>query len=311
MEHPESTATRHAPPRIFEALNEPHKSTLIFLHGRGDSGHNVAPFLLFSPVTSNVPTRLTLRQILPHTKFVFPTALKREVSSVSGFLANQWFEIDSLEITDLNEERQADGLKESLEYIHRLIQDEIDAGIPPEQIVIMGLSQGCATGATATMTYPQKLGAFVGMSGWMPFITQLEDLVKQGADGFDVVKHIERLLESDKVVEREAVSRALQTPTFIGHGIYDTKVLVRCGERLQDLMVAVKFQDVKWAKYKLGHWWCDEEMVDVVRWLDTRGIHVEGLEELKDDVEGARITTADSYTDGNSEIQLQNHPDGT
>ncbi|EPS39843.1 hypothetical protein H072_6209 [Dactylellina haptotyla CBS 200.50] len=309
MEHPESTTTQHAPPRIFEAFREPCKSTVIFLHGRGDSGHNVAPFLLFSPVTSNVPTRLTLRQVLPHTKFIFPTALKREFSS--SYLSTQWFEIDSLEITDLNEERQADGLKESTEYIHQLIQDEIDSGVPPEQIILMGQGQGCAAGIVATMRYPGRIGAFIGMSGWMPFVTQLEDLVKTGADAVGIVKRIEDLLESGREVDEEVSKSIVETPVFVGHGINDTKVLVRCGERLQDLLKDIGFHNVKWATYKLGNWWCDEEIVDAARWLADENFEVEGLEELKNDTQGARITTAFNPLDGNSNVAHQNTIDGT
>ncbi|KAF3920983.1 hypothetical protein ABW20_dc0103629 [Dactylellina cionopaga] len=317
MQHPESTLTQHAPPRIFEALNAPHKSTIIFLHGRGDSGHNVAPFLLFSPITSSVPTKLTLRHVLPHTKFVFPTALKREFpssqNSNSGYLVNQWFEIDNLEMTDYNEERQIEGVKESTEYIHTLIEQEINAGIPSERIIIMGLSQGCAAGAIAVMRYPGKLGAFVGMSGWLPFITQLENLLERGGDGLAAVRHIESVLDSNKEIEEQGVTNMLGTPIFIGHGINDTKVLVRCGERLKDIMSRTNFERVKWATYKLGHWWCDEEIVDIVRWLDNIGFDVEGLEELKGDTRGARITTAQDQAPATEEIEVTNlsHPDGT
>ncbi|KAF3941095.1 hypothetical protein ABW19_dt0206749 [Dactylella cylindrospora] len=287
----ETNTTQHTPPRVFEPLQEPHKSTIIFLHGRGDSGQNIAPFLLYGPITRRVRTALTLRDVLPHTKFLFPTALKRHAAA-AGYTMNQWFDIDHLQVTNLGEEGQVEGVKESSDYIHQLIQEEIDAGIPPERILIMGLSQGAATGAIVTLRYPQKLGGFVGMSGWLPFIQQLENVLDDGGDCEAVVKHVERLLGGRETVTQQEVAELRQTPVFIGHGIHDNKILPKSGSRLRNVFQRARFQDVSWAVYEEGHWWCDEEIVDVVRWLAERGMETHGLEELREDTKGSRIMSS-------------------
>ncbi|KAK6534111.1 hypothetical protein TWF281_005449 [Arthrobotrys megalospora] len=274
----------HVQPRIFEALTPPHESTIIFLHGRGDSGHNVAPSLLFRPVNSDHSeasrsnSSLTFRHLLPRTKFVFPTAAKRRVQVYGdGTKINQWFDMESLAITDLEEEIQIEGIKESTDYILQLIKEEVDAGIPPEKIVIMGISQGCATGAIVTMRYPGTLGGFVGMSGWLPFISQVENMFREGSDTTTVVRHIEKTLGSDKEITEENITEALKTPVFLGHGVLDTKILPRCGERLRDALKSAKFEKVVFVTYSVGHWWCDEELLHIAVWLGMKGFSVNGL----------------------------------
>ncbi|KAK6516967.1 hypothetical protein TWF506_006847 [Arthrobotrys conoides] len=298
----------HEPPRVIEAITRPHESTVIFLHGRGDSGNNVAPYLLYTPInsehseTSRQNTDITLRNLLPHTKFLFPTALKRRLERLgSNVVFNQWFDMDSLEITDYYDDGQVEGVKESTDYIHGLIKAEIEAGIPPEKIVVMGISQGCATGAVAVMRYPARLGAFVGISGWLPFITEIENILRQEAeeeerDATAVLGYIEKRLGSDKEVVRENVMEMLKTPVFIGHGVGDTKILPKCGERLRDVMKGVKFEEVVWATYRVGHWWCDEELIHIAAWLGTKGFPVNGLEKFMEDDIGSLSTQGVSYS---------------
>ncbi|KAF3319138.1 hypothetical protein TWF173_003589 [Orbilia oligospora] len=301
----------HEPLRIIEAITPPHQSTIIFLHGRGDNGNNVAPFLVYTPInsdhseTSRRNKDITLRHLLPHTKFIFPTSLKRRFERLrNDIVFNQWFDIDSLDITDYYDDGQVEGIKESTDYIHELIKAEVEAGTPPEKIVIMGLSQGCATGAVAVIRYPVRLGGFVGMSGWLPFITEIEDIFKkEGEEGEEgegdataVLGYIEKRLGSDKEVSPENVREMLKTPVFIGHGVGDTKIRPKCGERLKDVMKAMKFEEVVWATYRVGHWWCDEELIHIAAWLGAKGFSVNGLEQFMEDSIGSLSTQGVSYS---------------
>ncbi|KAK6333682.1 hypothetical protein TWF730_003866 [Orbilia blumenaviensis] len=292
----------HEPLRIFEAMTPPHQSTVIFLHGRGDTGSNVAPFLLYTPINSEHSeasrrnSEITFRHLLPHTKFVFPTALKRRIGKLPQGGFNQWFDMDSLIITDYYDDGQIEGVKESTDYIHQLIQAEVDSGIPPEQIVLMGISQGCATGAAAMMRYPGKLGGFVGMSGWLPFITESENILRDGGDSKTLLQHFENKLGNNREVTEESAGQTLKTPIFIGHGTADTKIVPRCGERLRHVLKGAGFEEVVWATYMVGHWWCDEELIHIAVWLKLKGFSVNKIETFIGDTVGSLGSQGVSYT---------------
>ncbi|KAK6509683.1 hypothetical protein TWF481_004414 [Arthrobotrys musiformis] len=279
----------HEEPLTINPITSPHDSTIIFLHGRGDNGRNVAPFLVFAPVNSDyTPSSrrnrdITIRHLLPRTKFVFPTAARRRLTRIQRgeIIWNQWFDNSVADFADSVDEAQVEGIKESTDYIHQLIREEIESGIPPEKIIIMGISQGCAVGNMVVMRYPGRLGGFAGMCGWLPFISHIEGILKEGGeDGTpgDVMKVLEyvegRLGNGSGTIQREDVTEMLKTPVFITHGIDDPKVVPKCGERLQSAFRGMGFEEVSWATYKVGHWWCDEQIVHIIAWLGAKGLTV-------------------------------------
>ena len=58
-----------------------------------------------------------------------------------------WFDIESLDPDDPRED--VDGMLESAAYVMGLVQREIENGIPPERIALVGFSQGGAISLTA------------------------------------------------------------------------------------------------------------------------------------------------------------------
>ena len=68
----------------------------------------------------------------------------------------------------------------SVHLVHKLITEEVDAGIPSNNIVVGGFSQGnnvfpslclsvgCAIAILAGYTCERKLAGIVGLSGWLP-----------------------------------------------------------------------------------------------------------------------------------------------
>ncbi len=105
-----------------------HKSTVIWLHGLGDSGDGFAPIV----PELKLPEDLGI-------KFVFPHAPVRPVTINGGMAMRAWYDIASLDL-----ENRADevGVRESSAQVQALIQAEIDAGIAPERILLAGFSQG-------------------------------------------------------------------------------------------------------------------------------------------------------------------------
>lgn len=61
----------------------------------------------------------------------------------------------------------AEGINASAEYLSGLIQQEIDAGIPADRIVVGGFSQGGAMSIYTGLMAKVKLAGIVSLSGWL------------------------------------------------------------------------------------------------------------------------------------------------
>lgn len=67
----------------------------------------------------------------------------------------------------MRENEDAEGIKASAEYLNSLIQQEIDAGIPADRIVLGGFSQGGAMSIYTGLMAKVKLAGVVSLSGWL------------------------------------------------------------------------------------------------------------------------------------------------
>ncbi|KAK6346126.1 hypothetical protein TWF730_010457 [Orbilia blumenaviensis] len=263
-----------------------HAVTIILLHGRGSNG----PKFGTNFITSNTSTGSTLFKRFPSAKWIFPTAKKRRAVLFNRLPIHQWFDIYDINNQSYKEHLQVDGLQETTEMLHGLIEEEIGNGIPAERIIIGGLSQGCAASLYALLCYRQRLGGYIGMSGWLPFAKYVEAILEpsteDGNEGDDIfgASDDEQSASSedneemddakqgkarDPIVEaigflKDNISfprlledklPALQTPVFLGHGLLDEKVRVGLGEQARDALDGLGF-DVTWKCYTdLGHWY--------------------------------------------------------
>ncbi|KAJ3300725.1 hypothetical protein HK104_006023 [Borealophlyctis nickersoniae] len=202
-----------------------HTATVIFLHGLGDSGHGWAP------------VGKMLQPQLPHVKFVFPHAPSQPVTLNFGMSMPSWYDIRALAPGGTEDEA---GLKESMAKIQQLIKAEVDAGIPPNRIVLGGFSQGAAVSLLTAVASDTKLAGFVGLSGYVPLSTEFD-------------KHY-------KPTNKE-------TPIFMGHGSADEVVNFQWGKMSYDLL-SQKGMNVRFTEYKnMGHSSSDKEIADVARFL--------------------------------------------
>lgn len=67
----------------------------------------------------------------------------------------------------MRENEDAEGIKASAEYLNTLIQQEINAGIPADRIVLGGFSQGGAMSIYTGLMAKVKLAGVVSLSGWL------------------------------------------------------------------------------------------------------------------------------------------------
>ncbi|KAF8245434.1 alpha/beta-hydrolase, partial [Wilcoxina mikolae CBS 423.85] len=230
-----------------------HTHTLIFLHGRGDRAS------IFGPIfTSN----LFRTASFPGLKLIFPTP-PETFSHVYNRRIRQWFDFWHQTPRGEYSPQLVEGLKEVVEYVGGLIDEEEKEGV---EVLLGGLSQGCAVAVMAMLAGGRKVKGVVGMSGWMPFAGEVEE-------GVEGVRRMREVLGMPPLGD-EVVRAALGTPVWLGHGDADEVVKYEVG---REMCVALEKlgMDVKWKRYEgLGHWYqIPEEIEDVVKfWAETCGL---------------------------------------
>ncbi|KAI5815330.1 Alpha/Beta hydrolase protein [Pyronema omphalodes] len=174
--------------------NGEHTHTLILLHGRGDTGSAFGAGVYITRTSSG----FSLASLYPGMKFIFPTTKQRYTTggAAAGYWWREWFDTTSLEYPEEEPERQVEGLREAVTYVNGLIEAEVANGIPRERIIIGGLSQGCATSIHVLLAQNERMGGFVGMSGWMPFASRVREICGL-SPGFGV----SAILDSEEPVE--------------------------------------------------------------------------------------------------------------
>ncbi|KAM6528809.1 hypothetical protein FALCPG4_009762 [Fusarium falciforme] len=235
---PETTVTKEKDkmslaPLVFPAASR-HTATVIFIHGLGDTGHGWA----------SAVENWRRRQRLDEVKFILPHAPQIPISVNMGMRMPGWFDVKQLggDVNTLVRSEDTEGIKRSQQYFHNLIQEEIDAGIPSERIVLGGFSQGGAMSILSGLTCKHKLGGIIGMSSWL--------LLSQSFAG---------------MVSPTDANR--QTPIKMFHGDADPIVNIQRGKLSVDLLKELGY-DVTWKVYPgMGHSACLEELDEVEAFL--------------------------------------------
>ncbi|WYZ35554.1 hypothetical protein EsH8_X_000201 [Colletotrichum jinshuiense] len=183
---PESPLPLHTfpPPTIVPPLRQPHTQTVIFLHGRGSSARIFAPPFLSASVCGAITGPGTFRDALPHTRFVFPTAPRSRATIYRRSIINQWYDgSGDWEETVLGHAR------ETVKFVHALIEEEAIAVGGAYRVVLGGYSQGCAAALLCLLLWEgEPLGSVLGMCGMLPMARALEDILidyRQTTDGDD------------------------------------------------------------------------------------------------------------------------------
>lgn len=147
-------------PVIIEATAK-HTSTMIFMHGLGDTGHGWSS---------------ALAMIRPSCmKVICPTAPTQPVTLNAGFRMPSWFDLKTLDIGGAEDE---EGIKAASQNIQAMINTEIAAGIPSNRIVVGGFSQGGALALYTALTFNQPLAGVIALSCWLPLHKQFPGIKK-------------------------------------------------------------------------------------------------------------------------------------
>ncbi|OWQ86845.1 carboxylesterase [Roseateles aquatilis] len=208
---------------------ETPRFSIVVLHGLGADGNDFVP----------VCQALDLRAVMARggLRFVLPSAPEIPVTINNGMRMRAWYDIRH---GDLSQREDADGLRVSQALIEDLIaREEREHGIPPERVVLMGFSQGCAMTLMTGLRYPKRLAGLVGLSGYLPLLGTTE-------------------------AERGAANVA--TPIFLAHGSGDGVVVpARAQASLAELRRLG--HDVEWHEYPMAHEVSMEEIQDLQAWL--------------------------------------------
>lgn len=203
-------------PAIEQETRSNPDAAVIWLHGLGADGHDFAPIV----PELNLPASLGIR-------FVFPHAPSIPVTVNGGYVMPAWFDILEMHI-----DRKVDvpQLLVSAAAINRLVDRELERGIPSRRIVLAGFSQGGAVAYQVGLSHPQPLGGLIAMSTY--FAT------------------------SDSIAFSEA-NRML--PIEIQHGSYDPVVPQQLGIRAAELLVERGY-DVTFRTYPMEHSVCPQQI---------------------------------------------------
>lgn len=89
-----------------------------------------------------------------------------------------WYDLkgDSHDFLNLQEDKT--GLLNSVAKIKQIIRQEINQGIAPHRILVVGFSQGAAVAIAVSLMTDYPLGAVIGLSSFLPLRKEIFRLVE-------------------------------------------------------------------------------------------------------------------------------------
>ena len=219
---------------VLEPKSGKHTSTMIIVHGLGDSGHG---WKSFASMLQQHPDFSQVRFIMPHAPIIRITAFGNQETP-------SWFNI--YQLGNPNAKQDIEGFMGSVSKIESLIKSEIESkGISPSKIVLAGFSQGAALTLASAATFKDedlKLGGFVALSGFCP-----------------IQDHIKSVFSTTN----------LDTPVFQAHGTSDPFISYSYGKNTGDFYEkTLGFKNFTFKTYQgLGHSTSPSEVGEVVEFL--------------------------------------------
>lgn len=210
---------------IEYSLGHSPTHSVICMHGLGASADDLRP--------------IAQALQLPNVRFVFPQAPDLPVTINHGYRMPAWYDVRSMDFASAVRSDHA-GVDASCDAIKMLLANEqAQYGIKPENIFLMGFSQG---GSIALELGLHALHRFAGIIG-------LSTLPAKGVKSFE---HLS--LESHT------------TPIFLAHGSRDHVVPFIVGEHIREALEK-KHYHVEWCTAPMEHTIWPEEVAALKKWF--------------------------------------------
>lgn len=136
------------------------RTTIIWLHGLGASGHDFEPVVPEFRFSREQPVR-----------FIFPHAPELPVTINGGMVMPAWYDILAM---DVDRKVDTEQLRASAAMVAELIRQERERGIASENIILGGFSQGGAVAYELALSYPERLGGLFALSTYFATAESIE-----------------------------------------------------------------------------------------------------------------------------------------
>jgi len=208
-------------PHITLSPEGTHRSSIVWLHGLGADGYDF----------ESIATDLELPEALG-VKFILPHAPRRPITINGGMVMRGWYDIA---YTDIGRTPDLEGIRQSLDQITEIVDQETHLGIPPDRILIAGFSQGGVMALEAITQKPGMIKGAIALSGY--------------------------LARPGDIPQSQGVR-----PIYLAHGTQDPIVPFTLGVNARDELVS-KGYEVTWSEWPMAHSVCMEEIESIRSWI--------------------------------------------
>jgi len=269
-----------------------HEYTAILIHPFRIDGKELVVDLVEELYASWPSDRTIPTDVLSGWRVVLPSSPKTWSDIFAKDVA-AWFQVaifgaDPLTDTTAGQDREVGGIRAAVPYIDYLLDEEIAAlGGAAERVFLGGSAKALAVGIWTLLSQQdpvRRLGAFVGVSSWLPFAENVQRVLgspRAGATEAGTQNHgdvfVEDMMAPLLQLHAHGPMPNLATPIFLSHGTEDVHVDVELGRQVRDVLTRAGFQ-VRWREYigpgGQGNWLkVPEEMEDIAHftgWLGCR-----------------------------------------
>jgi len=216
---------------MFDAVvvepTQPADSAVIWLHGLGASGHDFEPALPLLGLENQA------------TRFIFPHAPAIPVTVNGGMVMPAWYDIEHMDIDRTIDVR---GISESADRIDTIVRTQVEAGIEPGQILLVGFSQGGAVALYAGVRSKKPLAGILALSTY--WVGGQDPTLSPGRDPETL-------------------------PIEIHHGTLDPVVPYVLGEQARDSLSALGYP-VTFQAFSMPHSVVPEQLRAIGQWMASR-----------------------------------------
>ena len=212
-------------PNLTIEPKQPADSCVIWLHGLGADGHDFAPIV----PELNLPTSLS-------TRFIFPHAPEIPVTINGGMVMPAWYDILEMQLERTIDTEQ---LCASADEVVKIINQQVELGIPANRIIVAGFSQGGAVAYQTALSFPKPLAGLLALSTYFA---------------------------TEKTLSKHPANQNI--PILIMHGSHDDIVPESLGIKARKHLIEFNYK-VDYVSYPMPHSVCLEQIKHIGKWFEN------------------------------------------